>query len=225
MATPDEFVEGPLVSSARELQLIVQAEREGAPFLVYRTPYGEQVLARFAPASGELTVGRSTEADISLAWDTEVSSVHAVLERLAGEVTLLDDGLSRNGSYVNGARVHGRRRLRDGDVLRFGRTAMLVRVPAGKKRRDTSGSRQPLAAVHLSEHQRKVLLALCVPQKPFSPPPTNQEIAEELGLSVSAVKAHLRALFDKFEVLDLPQNKKRHALVQAAVRSGLIPRA
>jgi pSer/pThr/pTyr-binding forkhead associated (FHA) protein len=158
MAAPDELTEGPLASTARELQVIVQTEREGVPFLVYRTPHGEQVIARFAPANNELTIGRSSEADISLAWDTEVSSIHAVLERLAGEVTLLDDGLSRNGSYVNGERMHGRQRLRDGDVLRFGRTSMLVRVPAAKKRRDTSGSRGPLGAVHLSAHQRKVLL-------------------------------------------------------------------
>jgi DNA-binding CsgD family transcriptional regulator len=39
------------------------------------------------------------------------------------------------------------------------------------------------------------------------------------------VKAHLRSLFDKFGVADLPQNKKRHALVQAALRSGLVPRS
>ena len=32
--------------------------------------------------------------------------------------TVVDDGLSRNGTYVNGERIHGRRRLVDGDTPR-----------------------------------------------------------------------------------------------------------
>ena len=48
-----------------------------------------------------------------------------------------DDGLSRNGSYVNGARIGGRRALLDGDVLRFGKTDILFRAPfqAGEETR------------------------------------------------------------------------------------------
>ena len=53
-------------------------------------------------------------------------------------------------------------------------------------------------------------------------PATNQQIADELFLSVQAVKAHLRALFEKFGVEDLPQNSKRAALVERALQSGLI---
>ena len=34
----------------------------------------------------------------------------------------MDDGLSRNGTFVNGERLSGRRRLTDGDTLRFGGT-------------------------------------------------------------------------------------------------------
>jgi hypothetical protein len=36
------------------------------------------------------------------------------------------------------------------------------------------------------------------------------------------VKLHLRALFEKFDVGDLPQNQKRLALVQRALQSGLV---
>ena len=43
----------------------------------------------------------------------------------------------------------------------------------------------------------------------FATPATNQAIAEELHLSVDAVKTHMRALFEKLEVEDLPQNRKR----------------
>ena len=53
-------------------------------------------------------------------------------------------------------------------------------------------------------------------------PATNKEIAEELFLSVEAVKAHLRGLFERFEVGDVPQNQKRVALAERAFRTGSV---
>ena len=41
-------------------------------------------------------------------------------------------------------------------------------------------------------------------------------------LSVDAVKTHMRALFDKFGVGDVPQNQKRAKLVERAFQSGAI---
>jgi hypothetical protein len=46
--------------------------------------------------------------------------------------------------------------------------------------------------------------------------------AEEVFLSVEAVKAHLRTLFDRFGVADLPQNQKRLKLAENALRSGSV---
>ena len=57
---------------------------------------------------------------------------------------------------------------------------------------------------------------------PSRRPATNAEIAAELHLSVDAVKTHLRALFEKFELADAPQSSKRLALVQRALQTGLI---
>ena len=39
---------------------------------------------------------------------------------------------------------------------------------------------------------------------------------------MDAVKAHLRTLFEKFEVGELPQNQKRIRLAELALRSGVI---
>jgi len=103
---------------------------------------------------GELTLGRNPIADLSIGWDDQVSAPDAVIERLAGELTPRDDGLLRNGSYVNGERVHGMRRLRDGDMLRLGRTVVLVRNPADAGRSATAAAPQPLRPVKLSEQQR-----------------------------------------------------------------------
>jgi DNA-binding NarL/FixJ family response regulator len=77
----------------------------------------------------------------------------------------------------------------------------------------------------VSPAQKRVLVALCRPFKDgaaFATPATNQSIADELVLSVEAVKTHLRALFEKFGVSDLPQNQKRVALVERALQSGLV---
>jgi pSer/pThr/pTyr-binding forkhead associated (FHA) protein len=209
--------------SARELQAVIHAEREGAPFFVFRDAEGEQRISRLGPGRQELTVGRRAAADLSFPWDPEVSGLHAQVQQLAQELTLVDDGLSRNGSYVNGERVHGRRRLRDGDRLRFGQTVVLVRKPADAKQELTAPAQRALLASHLSEQQRNVLLALCRPLviDTMASPATNQEIADQLVVSVATVKLHLRALFEKFEITDLPQNSKRLTLAARALQSGL----
>ena len=72
-----------------------------------------------------------------------------------------------------------------------------------------------------------MLVALCRPYKDgssFSTPATNQEIGDELHLSVDAVKTHMRALFEKLGVGDLPQNQKRVALVERAMQTGAVKR-
>ena len=47
---------------------------------------------------------------------------------------LVDDGTSRNGSYVNGRPLVHRRALADGDVLRFGETHVVFRAPGERPR-------------------------------------------------------------------------------------------
>ena len=217
----------PPQTSAPELKAQIEAERGGRPFLVYRDGGGEQRIVVVAEGTESLWVGRGTSADLRLDWDGEVSALHAQIEVVRGECTLLDDGLSRNGSFVGEQRVDGRRRLRDGEVLRFGRTTVLFRRPGESAPEATVAAGQAPGAATISPGQRRVLLALCRPFKdasPFATPATNQEIGAELQLSVDAVKTHMRALFEKLEVADLPQNQKRAALVERALRSGAVSR-
>jgi pSer/pThr/pTyr-binding forkhead associated (FHA) protein len=218
-------MKGRRVASAPELKAQIEAERAGRPFLVYREGEGEQVIATVEEGSEELWVGRAESANLRLAWDEEVSALHAQIEVVRDECTLVDDGLSRNGSYVNGERVHGRRHLRDGDVLRCGRTELLYRRPGEGAAEETVIASEAPAAASISPAQRKVLVALCRPYKDggkFATPATNQEIAAELHLSVDAVKTHMRALFEKLEVGDLPQNQKRVAVAERALNTGAV---
>jgi DNA-binding CsgD family transcriptional regulator len=217
---------GPRAASAPELKAQIEAERAGRPFLVFRDGDDEQVIVAIEPGAEELWVGRGESADVRLGWDEEVSGLHAQIDVVGGECTLVDDGLSRNGSFVNELRVHGRRHLRDGDALRFGRTVVAYRRPGdGAAPEATAIATDVPAAASVSPAQRKVLVALCRPYKDgggFATPATNQEIGAELHLSVDAVKTHMRALFEKLGVGDLPQNQKRVALVERALQSGAV---
>jgi pSer/pThr/pTyr-binding forkhead associated (FHA) protein len=216
---------GPRAASAPELKAQIEAERAGRPFLVFRDGADAQRIVTIEAGAVELWVGRSESADVRLDWDEQVSALHAQLEVVGDECTLVDDGLSRNGSYVNERRVHGRRHLRDGDRVRFGRTAVAYRRPGEGAPEATAIATDVPAAATISPAQRKVLLALCRPYKDgggFATPATNQEIGAELHLSVDAVKTHMRALFEKLGVGDLPQNQKRVALVERALQSGAV---
>jgi hypothetical protein len=219
--------DGPRPATARELQAQLHAERRGAPFLAYRDDAGTHVLVELPPGAGPVTVGRHPDSDLALSWDHEISRVHAQLEPVGREWALVDDGLSRNGSYVNGERVAGRRRLRDGDRLCFGETVVLFRAPADEPIIDTTSVHLgPGTAMPLSEAQRHVLVALCRPLgvSAYATPATNRAIADEVHLSVDAVKAHLRVLFDRFGLGDLPQNEKRARLAALALIHGVVHR-
>jgi DNA-binding CsgD family transcriptional regulator len=210
--------------TARELKERIEAERQGGAFVVYRDGDGVQVILRLPAEPGRLAIGRSETADLTLDFDEEVSRVHAELEQVGGEWAVVDDGLSRNGSFVNGERVVGRRRLRDGDALRLGGTLILYRSPLVPEA-ETAPAKDRLDATAVTDTQRRVLVALCRPfgsDREFAAPASNREIADEVFLSVDAVKANLRALFERFEVGDLPQNKKRVRLAELALRSGVI---
>jgi pSer/pThr/pTyr-binding forkhead associated (FHA) protein len=221
----DQHSISPRASTAAELKAQVEAERDGRPFLVFRDEDARHVIRALAAGDDRICVGRSPSADVPLAWDEEVSRIHAELACIGAEWALLDDGLSLNGSYVNGAKVTGQRRLHDGDSLRIGNTVLLFRNPSEAAQRSTVASSPPERTVNFSPAQRRVLIALCRPFKDstaFVTPASNEQIAGELFLSVDAVKKHLRALYEKFGVEDLPQYEKRARLIERAFAGGFV---
>jgi hypothetical protein len=212
------------VTRAAELKAQLELERRGEPFLLYRTADGEQRLFELAADASPVTIGRRAEAAVALPWDSEVSRLHSTIERVGEDWVLIDDGLSRNGSFVNGARMLGRHRLEDGDRLCFGETVVLYRDPGDGHSHSTSPLPASALTIPLTPTQRKVLIALCRPvnASAFATPATNREIAEEIFLSVDAVKAQLRVLFDRFGLEALPQNQKRARLAAATLVGGLL---
>lgn len=216
----------PHSATPRELQARIEAERRRTPFLVYRDSGGAQVLVGLADLGDRLTIGRRTSNDVVFDWDPEVSRIHAALERVGSDWLIADDGLSHNGTWVNGGRVTGHQLLRDGDVITVGATTLAFVAPKGEPSQPTATARGPHVGSQLTPAQRRVIVALCRPyaSRPYGAPASNREIADELVVSVDAVKRNLRALFALFGVDDLPQNRKRAALAEAALRTGAIAR-
>jgi hypothetical protein len=222
-------VESPLTlgqPTQEELEARRAAERIGAPFLVYRDDAGRQHIFSLAERMRSITLGRREEADISIPWDPEMSRLHAELELRAGEWTVSDDGLSQNGTWVNGLRLSGRRRLADGDLLRVGRTIFAYCAPA------VSGAVGPTlvpgelsATPRFSEQQQRVLRALCRPLFTDGEginPATDEEVAEATGIPIDAVISELDHLGRAMGLEGMPHGDQRAEIALLAMRSGLV---
>lgn len=196
------------------------------PRLRFTDGSGRPQEVELSPDKQRVTIGRSAQADISLTWDNEVSRLHATIEWMGTHWTIVDDGLSRNGTFVNTDRLTGRRRLHAGDRIRIGGVVLTYHEFNLTRDEETRLAASTAPTMRsLTETQRAVLIALCRPYKhgaAFASPAANQQIAAELFLSVDAIKTHLRALFTKFGVEDLPQNQKRVRLAELALQNGII---
>ena len=200
------------------------AGQAAEPFLLYRDGEGKEWLFTLAAGLASVSVGRGPSPDLALDWDQQVSRLHARLERADGGWAVVDDGLSRNGTFVNGERVSGRQRpeRRRRPAVRRHHDDLPRPRPRRSKQLAASGEGQ--TGVVLSTTQRRVLRG-AVPAlqgRERSPsPPTDQQLAEELFLPVEVVKTHLRVLFAKFGVDGLAQDQKRAGLVERAFADGV----
>src|SRR4051794_41634129 len=159
-------------SSATELQARLAAERTAVPFVELRDGDGVQRLMPL-PEEG-LTIGRTPASGLALIWDAQVSRSHASIEQIDGVWTVLDDGRSTNGTFVNEERVQGRRPLRHLDVLRTGATRVRFHDPANAHDKLTEVASEAVAPP-LTAAQRRVLVAPCSP--PQGPGPHQENAA------------------------------------------------
>ncbi len=205
-----------------DLKARLEAERSGRPFLVFTDGDGRQQLFSFAPGMTEASIGRERSTDLVLAWDDQVSRLHARLERADEEWTVVDDGLSSNGTFVNGERTRGRTRLADGDTLRLGATTMTFRAPVARGGAPAGASPDE---VDLSTTQRRVLVALCRHYEEdgaVTGPAGDEQLAEELFLSVDALRTHLMVLLAKFSLDQAAPDQQRTLLVERAIFDGVV---
>jgi DNA-binding CsgD family transcriptional regulator len=192
-----------------------------APMAAYVevTEFGDSRLV--ALDGPRLTIGRSTDNDVALAGDNEVSRFHALLERVATG-WFVRDLSSKNGTFVNGERISGDRPLRDSDEVRIGRTRLVFR---GEPRADDTGLTQaPERAPDLTRREREVLIALfskAARGELFNEPASTRDIAVALSVSEAAVKQHLLHLYDKFGIYGEGE-RRRFRLANEALRRGAV---
>ena len=211
----------PHSASPAELRDRLAAERAGTPFLVLRDADGRQIIVSLSGTHA--SVGRGTGNDVALAWDPEVSRLHAELELVGGSWLVRDDRLSHNGTFVNGERLHGRRRLRSGDVIAVGGTRLAFVAPAVPVDEATRTAGRDAGAVAVTPAQKRVLVALCRPVADGGAPASNRAVADELVLALDTVKGVLSKLFETFGIgAEVPQNQKRAALARRALALGVV---
>ncbi len=213
------------LASSDDLEARREAEKRGEPFLLLRDDQGAQRIVGLDAGAGSVTVGRRLEADVALPWDPEVSRLHAELEFKAGEWTLCDDGFSQNGTFVNGLRIHGRRRLTDGDLLRIGQTSIAFCDPGLSGLGVTLAPGELGVAPKFSDQQQRILRALCRPLMGDAEgvkPAADAAIAAATGIPEEVVTTELDHLGRSFGLQDMPVADRRAEIALLALRSGLV---
>jgi hypothetical protein len=166
------------------------------------------------------TVGRGQGVDIRLD-DPSVSRLHAELVRRGPYVYVVDLGLSRNGTRVNG-RPGARRGRGAGGVVSFG--AARGRIGGVPQEEITAEAELRRSAVpELTRRELDVLTSLCRPalsDEAFATPATAHEIAADLVVTEAAVKQHLLRLYQKFRIPEGPNRRTR--LANEVVALGLV---
>src|SRR3954451_3624088 len=166
------------------------------------------------------TVGRGRGVDVRLE-DPSVSRLHAEIVRRGPYVYVVDMGLSRNGTRVNGRPI-ARRILEDGDVVSFG-TARCRMGGIPREEVDPDVELRRAAAPELTRREVDVLTSLCRPalsDEAFVAPATAREIAGDLVVTEAAVKQHLLRLYQKFRIPE--GTNRRTKLANEVVALGLV---
>ena len=196
------------------------------PFLVYRDPgrppgplrcstsrSGSRSGAARTPTSPR--AGTPASRARTRSWSASAASWVARRRRALAE-RLVRQRDARRRAPPPRQRRHPALRPHAGRVLRPARD---------RARRHDRGLGTCMVAANIPPAQRRVLVALCRPLLATPParlPASNNQIAEELYLSLDAVKTHLRALSRAFGVDGLPQNQKRIALAERALAIGAV---
>src|SRR3954447_19643121 len=104
---PDTTEHPEPTSDAADLKARIEAERTGQAFVYYKDGAARQQILLLDPHAERVAIGRRSDQDIVLDWDKQVSRAHALLEKLGGDWTVVDE-LSQNGSQQDGGPAHKR---------------------------------------------------------------------------------------------------------------------
>ena len=153
-----------------------------------------------------------------------IAPARACSSTIGDEWTLADEGLSRNGSFVNGRRLRGRCRLRDGDAIASAHAvSSSVCGDGGGTTTAATQNARAAAAVRCAAARARVAVRPARRGRRSRARAPTSEIADDLYLGVETVKTPpARALRPLRAVGDLPQNRKRAELVRRAFDTGVL---
>jgi predicted component of type VI protein secretion system len=77
------------------------------------------------PVGENTTLGRSSQCDLCLVEDVEISAQHAMLQYLENKLSIRDLN-STNSTLVNGVPIHNTFPLKSGDLILLGRTELRI---------------------------------------------------------------------------------------------------
>lgn len=167
-------------------------------------------------------IGRLPTSEVCLQDDRGVSRRHAEIASMAGRWQLTDLG-SRNGTYVNGELVRATATLVNGAVIRCGTTELRFEEPIVGDDAQAPSTEGLTAWPSLSEGDIKLLVVFTrpfvrIPESQLAGvrPPKNSEIADELGYTEEAIRKRLKELYRRFDLTDLPNDRRRQELALRA---------
>jgi hypothetical protein len=110
----ESFIMAPVAAAA------ALATASGGRLIVLESPVLDEG-DEYSVDSAPLTIGRGGQNDVAIDGDEFASARHVRFEPRRDGVWVNDLG-STNGTFVNGVRIDGARRLAPGDVVRVGET-------------------------------------------------------------------------------------------------------
>jgi DNA-binding CsgD family transcriptional regulator len=167
------------------------------------------LVVRQQPESGErhlitsdaVMVGRNDDNDIVLN-STKVSRYHARIARVDGEHRV-EDLASKNGTWLNGARLDGPKPLKHGDTIRIGDAMLVFEIPG-----QTTMTEDGQLPDGLTRREGQVLALLAAGQN-------SEEVAAALVVSARTVERHISNIYAKIGA------KNRGEAISYAVARGI----
>lgn len=155
------------------------------------------------PSRAPLTLGRDPDNDL-VVTDSHASRLHALFES-GGTYWVVTDASRYGTELTSGDRapelLKGQsRRLRHGDVLLFGATAMRFHQPRDGPDLEVTPPLQP--KIDVTVRQMDVLMELAKPliEGRGAAPASNGEIMEALYISLNTLSGHLAELYRRFDI-------------------------
>jgi hypothetical protein len=209
--------------ATHEFRLEAAAQARGHAYLRYRDGDSFRVVS-LVPGPSALYIGRDEGCAVAICNDERVSRRHARVIFGAGQWSI-EDGPSRNGTYVDGKPTVGERLLTDGSKISVGRTVLSFHAAQAATVIPTLADEPAQRRLHPNSTQRKVLVELARPfmvgsaQIPVTP--TNAAVAEALGYQPATIRDAISDLYRQAK-LERGSSEQRSELVRLAIAEGTV---